>query len=254
MLPRLRAIFLLGFWFSAVAIIAPVLIALCRITGNENTIYTPVRWFMRLGLWAVGIKVEVSGADRIDPARTYIFSPNHQSLIEVPLMIAFLKRNLAYLAKKELFKYPIWGYGIRLIGCIPVDRSNSPAAVESARMATERIRNGKSYAVYPEGTRSPDGRLLPFKKGAFLMAVDAGVPIVPVSISGSAAIMPKGQIKIYPSTIRMTVHDPINTAGYNKENISELMAITRAKILSGLSEENGEVTATPTGGGQEQSS
>lgn len=236
-MPRLRALLLLGFWFSSIVVIAPLLIAICRITGNEDTIYTPVRRFIRAGLAMVGVRVCITGVDRVDPNKTYIFTPNHQSLIEVPLMITYLKRNLAYLAKKELFKYPIFGMGIRLIGCIPVDRSNSPAAIEAARIATEKIRRGKSYAVYPEGTRSPDGRLLPFKKGAFVMAIDAGVSVVPVSISGCSAIMPKGQIRIFPATIQMTVHDPISTAGYSKENITELMERTREKILSGLTEE-----------------
>lgn len=239
MIPRLRGILLLTFWFSAIAIVAPLLIALVVITKNENLIYSPVRMFIRAGLAIVGVKVEVSGLERLAPNQTYIFTPNHQSLIEVPLCVTYLNRNIAYLGKKEVFKYPIFGYGIRLIGVISVDRSNTTAAVESARQATENLRHGKSYVVYPEGTRSPDGRLLPFKKGAFMMAIDAGVPVVPISISGATEIMPKAQIKVFPSTVRITVHDPISTAGYSKENISELMKLTRERILSGLSEEQG---------------
>ena len=91
--------------------------------------------------------------------------------------------------------------------------------------------------VYPEGTRSPDGRLLPFKKGAFLMAIEAGVPIVPVTISGSSAIMPKGEVRIEPSTVRVRIHEPIDTRPYSKDNIAELMEMTRRKILSAMSEE-----------------
>jgi 1-acyl-sn-glycerol-3-phosphate acyltransferase len=120
---------------------------------------------------------------------------------------------------------------------VPVDRSNTQSAVESARAATENLRRGKSYAIYPEGTRSRDGRLLPFKKGAFMMAIDAGVPIVPVSISGSTKIMPKGEIKIFPSTIYITVHEPIHTDAYSKANIFELMNQTRSKVISALSPE-----------------
>jgi len=239
MIPRLRGILLLTFWFSAIAIVAPLLIALVVITKNENLIYSPVRMFIRAGLAMVGVKVEVSGLERLAPNQTYIFTPNHQSLIEVPLCVTYLNRNIAYLGKKEVFKYPIFGYGIRLIGVISVDRSNTTAAVESARQATENLRHGKSYVVYPEGTRSPDGRLLPFKKGAFMMAIDAGVPVVPISISGATEIMPKAQIKVFPSTVRITVHDPINTNGYSKENIGELMKLTRETILSALSEEQG---------------
>ena len=235
MIPRLRGIFLLAFWFTAIAVVAPFLIALCRIFKNENMLYSPVRFFVRLGLALVNVKVEVKGIERLDPNQTYIFTPNHQSLIEVPLFVTYLGCNPAYLGKKEVFKYPIFGYGIRLVGVVPVDRSNSPAAVESAKLATENLKRGKSYVVYPEGTRSKDGRLLPFKKGAFMMAIDAGVPVVPISVSGATQIMPKAEVKIFPSTVRLTIHEPIDTKGYTKENIAELMRLTQAKILSALS-------------------
>lgn len=242
MMPRLRGIFLLAFWFTAIALIAPFLIALVLMTKNENLIYAPVRFFIRAGLAMVQVRVQVEGLDRLDPKQTYIFTPNHQSLIEVPLWVAYLGRNIAYLGKKEVFKYPIFGYGIRLVGVVPVDRSNSPAAVESAKLATENIRRGKSYVVYPEGTRSSDGGLLPFKKGAFMMAIDAAVPVVPITISGATRIMPKAQIKIFPSTVRVTIHEPISTDGYSKANIAELMHKTREKIFSALDEEEAELT------------
>jgi 1-acyl-sn-glycerol-3-phosphate acyltransferase len=237
MIPRLRGIFLLAFWFASIAIVAPLLIALVVITRNENFLYSPVRLFIRAGLAMAGVRVEVSGVERLDPKQTYIFTPNHQSLIEVPLFVTYLGRNPAYLGKKEIFKYPVFGYGIRLIGAVPVDRSNSAAAVESAKLATENLRRGKSYVVYPEGTRSHDGRMLPFKKGAFMMAIDAGVPVVPVTVSGATRIMPKAQVKVFPSTVRITVHEPISTEGYSKENVTDLMQIARQKIFSALSEE-----------------
>lgn len=243
MMPRLRGIFLLGFWFTSIALLAPLLIALVLITKNENFIYSPVRLFIRAGLAMVGVRVEVTGQEKLDPNQTYIFTPNHQSLIEVPLFVTYLGRNPAYLGKKEVFKYPLFGYGIRLIGVVPVDRSNSPAAVESAKLATENLRRGKSYVVYPEGTRSRDGRMLPFKKGAFMMALDAGVPVVPVTVSGATRIMPKAEVKIFPSTVRITIHDPISTAGYSKENVVELVERTRAQIFSGLDETEAEMNA-----------
>jgi 1-acyl-sn-glycerol-3-phosphate acyltransferase len=245
MMARLRGLFLVAFWFTLIALLAPLMILSTIITGNENMMYAPVRFFVRLGLALVGVRVEIKGIELTDPNQTYIFTPNHQSFIEVPLLVTFLKHNFAYLAKKELFKYPIWSQGIRLIGVVPVDRTNTQAAVESARLATAKLRHGKSYVIYPEGTRSRDGHLLPFKKGAFMMAIEAGVPIVPVSISGSTKIMPKGEIKIFPSTVYITVHEPISTAGYSKENIAELMNRTRAKIVSALGkEEIGENEST----------
>jgi 1-acyl-sn-glycerol-3-phosphate acyltransferase len=246
MMPRLLGVFLLAFWFASIALIAPFLIAIVLITKNENLLYSPVRLFIKAGLAMVRVRVEVTGLERLDPKQTYIFTPNHQSLIEVPLWVAYLGRNIAYLGKKEIFKYPIFGYGIRLVGVVPVDRSNSPAAVESAKLATENIRRGKSYVVYPEGTRSSDGGLLPFKKGAFMMAIDAGVPVVPITISGATRIMPKGQIKIFPSTVRVTIHEPISTAGYSKANIAELIDKTKRKIFSALDEDEAGLTGGPS--------
>ena len=243
MMPRLRGVFLLTFWFTAIAVLAPFLILLCLITKNENMIYSPVRLFVRLGLALVGVKIEVTGLDQLDPKQTYIFTPNHQSLIEVPLFVTYLGRNPAYLGKKEIFKYPIFGTGIRLIGAVPVDRSNSAAAVESAKLATENLRRGKSYVVYPEGTRSKDGGLQQFKKGAFMMAIDAGVPIVPITISGATRIMPKGEVKVFPSTVRVTIHEPLSTEGYSKENVVELMNRTREKVFSALGDDEAGLSA-----------
>ena len=234
---RLRGVFLLAFWITLIAILAPLMIAACLITRNENAIYSPARFFMRLGLRLVGVRVEVTGTEKLDQNQTYIFTPNHQSMIEVPLLVTYLGRNPGYLAKKEVFKYPIFGYGISLMGVVPVDRSNSVSAIESARLATRNLRAGKDYVVYPEGTRSPDGRMLPFKKGAFIMAIEAGVPVVPVSISGSSTIMPKGEIKIFPSTIHVTIHEPISVDGYSRENITELIALTQSKVVSALTED-----------------
>jgi len=249
MMPRLRGVFLLAFWFTAIALLAPFLIVLCMITKNENMIYSPVRFFVRLGLALVRVRVEVTGLELLDPNQTYIFTPNHQSLIEVPLFVTYLGRNPAYLGKKEVFKYPVFGTGIRLIGVIPVDRSNSPAAVESAKAATENLRRGKSYVVYPEGTRSKDGRLLPFKKGAFMMAIEAGVPVVPITISGATKIMPKAQVKVFPSTVHITIHEPISTAGYSKENVVQLMNRTREKVFSALGQDEAKLSDLPFAAG-----
>ncbi len=231
---RLRGIFLVAFWFGSIGLFGPIVIWLARRTRNENFIYKPVGLFVRLGLAIVGVKLNVLGLERLDPAKTYMFTPNHQSLIDVAIFWICLGRNVAYLAKKELTRNPVLRYGFPVIGVVPVDRSNRTAAVNSARMATENLRRGKSYVVYPEGTRSPDGRLLPFKKGAFIMAMDAGVPVVPVTISGGTTVMPKGKISLLPATIRITVHDPIPVEGYSRANLADLIELTRARIESAL--------------------
>lgn len=234
---RARGVFLLGFWFASIAFIAPFIVFLAWITGNENFIYKPVRSFVKFGFWITGVRIEVTGRGNLSRDQTYVFTPNHQSVLEVPLFVTYLGCNPGYLAKKELFKYPIFGPGIGLMKVVPIDRKNSQAAVEGAKKATENLRSGKSYVVYPEGTRSPDGRLLGFKKGAFLMAADAGVPVVPVTVSGSSALMPKGKIRLTPGVLQLKIHEPISTAGYTRENVSKLMEQVRSRIRSGLSEE-----------------
>ncbi len=231
---RLRGIFLLAFWFGSIGLFGPVVIWMARRTGNENFIYKPVGLFVRLGLAIVGVKLNVVGLERLDPAKTYMFTPNHQSLIDVAIFWICLGRNVAYLAKKELTRNPVLRYGFPVIGVVPVDRSNRTAAINSTRIATENLRRGKSYVVYPEGTRSPDGNLLPFKKGAFIMAMDAGVPIVPVTISGGTAVMPKGKMTVAPATIRITIHEPIPVEGYSRENLAGLIGLTRARVESAL--------------------
>jgi 1-acyl-sn-glycerol-3-phosphate acyltransferase len=231
---RLRGLFLLSFWFGGLGLLGPIVIWLARRTGNENFIYRPVGLFVRIGLAIVGVRLKVVGLERLDPAKTYLFTPNHQSLIDVAIFWICLGRNVAYLAKKELLRNPVLRYGFPVIGVVTVDRRNRTAAVNSARMATENLRSGKSYVVYPEGTRSPDGRLLPFKKGAFIMAMDAGVPVVPVTISGGTAVMPKGKMSVLPATIRITIHEPIPVEGYSRENLAELIELTRARIESAL--------------------
>jgi 1-acyl-sn-glycerol-3-phosphate acyltransferase len=231
---RLRGIFLLSFWFGSIGLFGPFVIWLARRTGNEDFIYKPVGLFVKIGLAIVGVRLHVVGLERLDAAKTYLFTPNHQSLIDVAIFWICLGRNVAYLAKKELVKNPVLRYGFPVIGVVTVDRSNRTAAVNSARLATENLRRGKSYVVYPEGTRSPDGRLLPFKKGAFIMAIDAGVPIVPVTIAGGTAVMPKGKMTVLPATIRITIHEPIPVEGYSRENLSGLIELTRAKIESAL--------------------
>ena len=234
MIARLRGLLLMGFWSLVVATIAPIVVTLTRLTGNENFIYVPIRGFVRAGLKLAGVRVSVEGIGLLDPARTYVFTPNHQSVIEVPLMVTYLGRNTAFLAKKELFEIPIFGTGMKQIGIIPVDRSNSAAAIESARKATVNLKAGKSYVVYPEGTRSPDGKPQAFKKGAFLMAIDAGVSVVPITVSGSSTVMPKGKVKVFPGTIRLTIHEPVSTEGYSRANVSDLVHRVRTTVLSGL--------------------
>jgi 1-acyl-sn-glycerol-3-phosphate acyltransferase len=135
-----------------------------------------------------------------------------------------------WLAKAELFRIPIFGQSMRSAGYVSIDRSNRKSAFKSLAMAAEMIRNGTSVMIFPEGTRSSDGELLPFKKGGFVLAVDAGVPIVPIRISGTHSIMPKGRLLISRGKVRIDVGKPIQSADFTRKTKDDLMVRVRAAM------------------------
>ncbi len=189
-------------------------------------------------LWAksilvVGrIKVTVKGLSNIDPAVSYIYMPNHQSNFDIPVLLAHLPVQFRWLAKAELFKIPIFGYAMKRVGYISIDRSKRRKAMQSLAKAAEVIRNGVSVIIFPEGTRSNDGGILPFKQGGFIVAVESGVPIVPVIIRGTHSIMPKNRISITSGSVVLEIKKPIETSNYTRKTRDALMEKVRAVICS----------------------
>jgi 1-acyl-sn-glycerol-3-phosphate acyltransferase len=176
------------------------------------------------------IKVTVKGMSNIDPSSPYIYMPNHQSNFDIPVLLGHLTVQFRWLAKRELFKIPIFGRAMRNVGYISIDRSNRQSAFESLKVAADKIKSGVSVLIFPEGTRSRDGKIRPFKKGGFVMAIDSGVPIVPVVITGTRAIMPKGKFRVYPGQVSMVIHKPIDTSTYTRETKEALMEKIRSVI------------------------
>ena len=181
----------------------------------------------KLILFASRIKVTVNGLSNVDPSKSYIYMCNHQSNFDIPVLLGCLPVQFRWLAKAELFKIPIFGRGMRSAGYISIDRFNRKSAFESLSEAAERIKGGVSVMIFPEGTRSIDGQIRPFKKGGFVLAVDAGVPIIPVVLHGTRAIMPKGQLRINPGHVVMDILAPVDTSGYNRETKDELIEQVR---------------------------
>ncbi len=184
------------------------------------------RWISLVG----GIRYRVIDAERIDWNRNYLFMTNHASQFDVPALLAAIPISIRFVAKKILFWIPIFGWALYLGGFIGIDRSNRERAIRSLNRAAETIRSGASVVIFAEGTRSRDGLLLPFKKGGFAMAVKAGIPIVPMAISGSRQVLPKGSLKIRPGTIEIRFGDPIPTGEYTMENKEILMERVRNAI------------------------
>ena len=173
------------------------------------------------------VSVSVKGLSNIDRSSPYIYMPNHQSNFDIPVLLGHLTVQFRWLAKMELFKIPIFGRAMRKAGYISIDRYHRESAIESLNLAANRIKNGVSVLIFPEGTRSRDGKIRSFKKGGFVMAIDSGVPIVPVVITGTRAIMPKGRFRVYPGPVSMVIHKPIDTSTYTRETKEALMQSVR---------------------------
>ena len=202
------------------------------LTGSADTLFAIAMWITRSGLSIAGVRVEVVGLEQIDSDATYIFMCNHVSNLDPPILIPKLPRRTSVLVKKELFQIPILGRAMLMADLVPVDRRNREAAVNSMKEAEQVMARGLNMTVFPEGTRSRDGRLLPFKKGPFYLAMDSAIPIVPITILGSELLMPKGSSTIHPGMVTLKFHAPISPTQFAEKE--ELIAAVRREIASAL--------------------
>ena len=202
------------------------------VTGNIGPTY---RWSMsilRAGLRLGRIRIQVEGQEHI-PARASIFMSNHVSNLDPPIIFPLLPFRTAFFLKRSLMKLPIVGIAMRLANFVPVDRDGRPeSARESVQAAMKAMALGVNIMTFPEGTRSRTGKMLPFKKGAFYLAMETGAPVVPISIWGSEQMMTKGSLRIQPGLAHLTFHPPLDPQQF--ANRDELMAAVRAAIASGL--------------------
>ena len=178
----------------------------------------------RIIVWVSGVRVDVLGIENLDARVPRIYLTNHQSFFDIFTLLASLPVDFKFLLKQELMRIPVLGFTMKRARYIAIDRSNPRKAVQSMNEAAGRIKAGASVVVFPEGTRSEDGRLQPFKRGGFLLALKAGCDVVPVTIYGSNRVAPKGSLRIRPGRITVTIGKPISLAGYSKKNADELMA------------------------------
>ena len=176
-------------------------------------------------LKTTGVTVKVEGLERLDPERSYVFAANHQSIYDIPIVFASLPFQLRIIAKESLGRIPFMGWHLQRTGHVLVDRAK-PGAGTVKKMA-RLVADGHSLIVFPEGTRSTDGTVARFKGGSFVIALDGGLPIVPISLTGSRHVMPKGQLMVQPGTVTLIVHDPIATAAVPREAARELAASVR---------------------------
>jgi 1-acyl-sn-glycerol-3-phosphate acyltransferase len=210
----------LHYWWSLfvaavlLLIFGPPSILSAYLANRRHWVYPWANFGARNWLRLSGVRVRVRGREHLDPAQTYIFVSNHRSFLDTAALFFYAGaggRRIGLLAKKELLKVPIMGYGMGYVNIMAIDRSNRERAIETVRAATERIKSGISFGVFAEGTRALPGQLLPFKKGAFYMAIDAGVPIVPVAIKHTDKLMGKGTGVARSGTMEMVFLPPVET-------------------------------------------
>lgn len=215
---------------------------LMMLTGLPLSLVSPdwlhnwARLWGRGGLLLAGVRIEVLGLDQVPKDVPVIFMPNHQSNFDILALLAGVPRQFRWLAKAELFRIPIFGLTMRRSGYIAIDRSDRRKALESMKTAAQRIHQGTSVVIFPEGTRTPDGGLQPFKKGGFMLALQSGACLVPALIHGSYAIMPKNRLRIRPGRIRVEFFPPLPTAGLSVRDLDGLMQGVRTPIARRLTE------------------
>lgn len=227
-------------WFLLLFIPLTFLIALsaivCSFFDRSGRCYHwHARTWSRVALLLANVRVDVAGTEHIPADTPVIFMSNHQGNFDILALFQAIPRPFSWIAKEELFKVPVFGHSMARAGYIPLDRGASGRrALKSMEAAAALIRGGRSVIIFPEGTRTEDGSLLPFKQGGFLLAGKAGVPIVPVTINGSMRINPKNRLELYPGTIHIRFSRPIATEGAAGKERERLMEDVRRAIDEGL--------------------
>lgn len=199
----------------------------------------PIIFLGKIALWLgkkiLGIGLDVRGIEKIDKKSSYVFMANHLSFMDGPLLFMLIPQSVRVLLKKEAFRIPILGLAMRQIGFVPVDRKGLRGGRKSIEKASRLIKEkGYSFLIFPEGTRSRNGLLHPFKRGGFFMAVNTQVPIFPVTIKGTYELMPPGSFFVKRGKVKVIFHEPVQVRGYDRNNLLELMDEVRGTVQTGL--------------------
>ncbi|HVC47988.1 MAG TPA: lysophospholipid acyltransferase family protein [Terracidiphilus sp.] len=231
----IRAFVLVGIIVALGLPVALVYLPLAALTGNATPLYNISLGIVRIALRLAGVRVQVSGLQNVPAHTACIFMANHISNLDPPALLPHIPGRTSAFLKSSLMRIPILGFGLRLAEFVPVSRDGrTDSAIESVRVARLVLQKGLHITTFVEGTRSPDGRLLPFKKGPFYLAMEAGAPCIPISIHGTQALMPRGRLRIRRGTARIALHPPIQPSDFDSRE--DLMLAVRQAIASGLPE------------------
>jgi 1-acyl-sn-glycerol-3-phosphate acyltransferase len=217
----------------AVILLLPWLVLWSVISGTPDLMYSLAMRIIRCETRLLGIRVSVQGRENI-PSAPCVFVANHASNIDPMVMIPAIPRRVGILAKQELFRIPVFGTAMRVARFVPVDRGDKESTSSAVSTAVENLKKGTSLVIFSEGTRSPDGRIRPFKRGAFTMAIEAGVPVVPVSLGGTHRAQPKGKSIVSPGEVTVRFGPAVDGAAYTIEQRTEMLARVEALVAAGL--------------------
>jgi 1-acyl-sn-glycerol-3-phosphate acyltransferase len=228
----IRTIIVSIFLSLYILLVGPPLLVYTLLSRDPDPIYDAGVGGLMFFVRAVGVRVRVIGTERI-PSGACLFAANHTSTLDAPAVVGVIPRRIAILLKESLFRFPIVGQAFRLAGFIPVERGHD-SAIASLEKATEALRSGQSFLIYPEGTRSNDGRLQKFKKGAVVMAIKAGTPIVPVACSGAHRLMKKRSLVLRPGEILVEFLPPIDSSTFSLQDRDDLNDLVHDTLAAGL--------------------
>jgi 1-acyl-sn-glycerol-3-phosphate acyltransferase len=240
----IRALIVVVFLALYILVPGPLFVLYALLARRADTLYAVGITGAKIALWLGGIRIRAEGRENI-PSEVCIFAGNHSSNVDPPAVAIAIGRRIALLGKKEAFRIPVFGRALLLAGFVPVDRSNREAAAASVEVAIRHLHQGISFLVFPEGTRSPDGRLRAFKRGTFVMAIKAGVPVVPVSVVGAHARMPRGSNGICPGEVVVRFHPAIRAENDSIQQRVHLQRRVFDAVAAGLPENQRPLAPPP---------
>jgi len=238
MLPAFRSLLTYLSLALYVLLVGPPFLLIALLFGQKALLYRVGHLGVRMGLFLSGIRVAVDGTDHIQRSRAAVYAVNHTSNVEPPIIFDMLHElfpRLRILYKAELRKLPVLVRAFDLAGFIPLERANPEQSLPAIDRAADALREGNSFLIFPEGTRSRTGELLPFKKGGFILAIKAQVPVVPIGISGARSAMRKGSPLIYPVTVQVRIGEPVETSGMTLDDRDALIGAVRDRVATLLS-------------------
>jgi len=221
-------------WYVETVVMGTISLLVWPFDHSGEMQHACARWWCRMVAVTIGARIHVNGVEQVEAGRSYVYVANHSSLIDTPALFAYLPYQFKIMAKRPLFYVPFMGWHLWSSGNFPIDRGDARKTAKSLKLVIDGVRDGKSLMVFPEGTRTPDGRLQAFKHGAFKIAVRARVPIVPVAIRGTFELLPKSSLAPLPGRVDVFICAPIDTSECRERDLQGLVDAARSAIAAKL--------------------